>query len=350
MIVGGTSSTGKDLAAYLTRGKNEKAEIWELQSGRDDLAKAIDDWAALANGTNVEKPVYHTWLRPSDTDPLLSREDWNKAFTLVEKELGLEGQPRAVIFHHGEGQGEQGHVHLAHLRIKGGKAISDSWDYVRQENARVKIEKILNLEHVYSPHLDRDEPRRAQSLNKNAIEQGKQLNIDPREVKAKVTELYQSTDSGRDFVAVLESEGYTLARGDRRGYVILDKAEGVYSLVRMVAGVKAPELRETLQDYPLPVLPSVKEARKQVQDRAQRREQEHGLVAAPILGSRSDGIDGGGKPPLKPEEQKASKERQKHQAVKDASKRNEEEHAQKNEQEKSHKKSRGLGLRLNRQK
>jgi len=38
--------------------------------------------------------------------------------------------------------------------------------------------------------------------------------------------------------------------------------------VRMVAGVKAPELRETLQDYPLPVLPSVKEARKQVQDRA----------------------------------------------------------------------------------
>ena len=153
MIVGGTSSTGEDLANYLTRGKNEKAEVWELQSGRDDLGKAIGDWAALANGTNAENPVYHAWLRPSDTDPVFSSEDWYKAFTIVEKELGLEGQPRAVIFHPGEGLGDQGHLHLAHLRIKGGKAINDSRNYVHHEKARVEIEKILNLEHVYSHTL-----------------------------------------------------------------------------------------------------------------------------------------------------------------------------------------------------
>ena len=343
MIVGGTSSTGEDLADYLTRGKNEKAEVWELQSGRDDLGKAIGDWAALANGTNVENPVYHAWLRPSDTDPVLSREDWDKIVIIFEKVMGLEGQPRAVIFHHGEEQGEQGHVHLVYLRIKGGKAISDSRNYVNHQNARVEIEKTLKLEHVYSPHLDRDEPRRAQSLNKNAIVQGKQLNIDPREVKAKVTELYQSADSGRDFVAALEFEGYILARGDKHGYVILNKAGGVYSLTG-VARMKVAELRKTLQDYPLRDLPSVKEARKQAQDRAQQREQEQGLVAAPILGSLLDGITGGGKALLTPEEKKAIKVLQKHQAVKDVSKQNEEERAQKNEQEKSNKKSRGRGL------
>ena len=330
MIIGGTSSTGDTLASYLMMGKNDNAELWELQSGRDDLAKAIGDWAALVNGTNAEKPIYHAWLRPSDTDPVISREEWDKIFIIFEKAMGLEGQPRAVIFHSGKGKGEQGHIHLAYLRIKNGKLISDSNNYVNHQNARIAIEKMLKLEHVYSPHLDRDELRRAQSLNKNAIEQGKRLNIDPREVKAKVTELYQTANSGRDFVVALESEGYILARGDQRvnAYMIIDKAGGVYSLTR-TASIKAAELRKTLQDYPLLVLPSVKEARKQAQDRAKRRKQEHGLVAAPILGGQLDGITEGGNALLTPEEQKANMKFQKHQAIKDSIKINEETSAEK---------------------
>jgi len=110
--------------------------------------------------------------------------------------------------------------------------------------------------------------------------------------------------------------------------------------------MKVAELRKTLQDYPLHDLPNVKEARVKAQDRARRWEQDHGSVAAPILGSLLDGITGGGNPPLTPEEQNANKERQKHQAVKDDLKFLDEENTQKNEQEKSKKKSRKLSLRL----
>ena len=347
MIAHGESSTGKGLAHYLTRGKNETAEVWELHSGRDELGKVIGDWVALVNGTKVEKPVYHVFFRPSDTDPVLSREDWKKVIAIFEMKTGFEGQPRAVVFHHGEGQGAQGHVHVAFLRIKNGKAISNSKNYKHHEIALVEIEKTLKLDHVYSPHLDHDEPRRTQCLNTNAIEQGKQLNINLREVKAKVTELYQGADDGHDFVAALESEGYTLARGDRRSYVILDQAGGIYNLT-VVTRMKVAELRKTLQDYPLLELPSVKEVRGQAQERIQRREQEQGLVAAASFSSLSDGFTGDEKPLLMLEKQKVKMELQKHQADNDALKRVVEEQAQKNEQKKNRKRSRGRHLRITR--
>lgn len=279
MIVGGKSSTGRGLGAYLTEGKNEKAEIWELQSGRRDLTKAIDDWRSYAHGTNAEKPIYHAWLAPSDGDRALTREEWDKAIALFEKEMGLEGQPRAIIHHQPQDEREAGHIHLVYSRIQDGKAISNSWDYLHHQKARAEMEKAFDLAHVYAPLLD-DEPRRAQSFDQDAKEQGKRLGIDAKEIKAEVSEIYRSADSGRAFVAGLEDAGYSLARGDSRNYVILDEAGGVHSLSRM-AGVKVAELRDRLRDYPAHGLPSVDEARELAQTNAKRPEQEQGLSGLP---------------------------------------------------------------------
>jgi hypothetical protein len=388
MIVGGTSHSGRGLGAYLTQDKNEKVEVWELQSGRQDLSKALEDWRAYAHGTKAELPLYHAWLRPSDTDRALNREDWDKSIKLFEQEMGFEGQPRAVVYHHGEGKGEQGHIHLVYSRIQeNGKAVSDSWNYVHHEKARVQIETDLNLEHVYSPHLDRNEPRRAQGLNHDQMQQGERLKIDPREVKAEVSELYkQAEGNGREFVAALEKEGYSLAQGDKRGYVILDEAGGVHSLSRM-AGVKVAELRETLQDYPLRDLPSVETAREMQLERQQpaselekaaevtkTAESNERTEDAPVLGRRDDygseGMNlgagafnavadsveavggavldllcGDGKPPPTPEEQKAANLRaERIAAAQESLKRYEFEAKQRQEREQDQ----GLGLSLDR--
>jgi hypothetical protein len=271
VIVGGHSSTGHGLARYLTAEKNERAEVWNIRGCElPDLSEAVQDWRIDGLGTKAEKPVYHAWLRPSDTDRPLSREEWETAISHFEKEMGFENQPRAVIYHHGHGQGEQGHVHLVYSRIEDGRAIPDSWNYVHHQKARAEIEKSLGLEHVYSPHLD-NEPRRAQSFDRDQIEQGKRTKIDPREVKAEVSELYRAADTGPAFVAALEDAGYTLAQGDKRGYVILDEAGGVHSLSR-AASVKAGELRDRLKDCPLQNLPTVEAARELIHDRAQGRE------------------------------------------------------------------------------
>jgi hypothetical protein len=262
MIVGGKSHSGRGLGAYLMNGKNEKAEVWELQSGRQDLTKAIGDWKAYAHGTNTEKPLYHAWLRPSDNDRELSREDWNKSIEIFEKEMGLEGQPRAVVFHQGEGKGEQGHIHLVYSRIQDGKAISDSWNYIHHEKVKEGIEKELNLDHVYSPHLDRNEPRRAQGFTHAEMQQGERLKRDPREMKAEVSALYQQAEKNGDvFINSLKENGYEPAQGKQRDYLIVDNM-GEYHNLAKYSGVKVAELREVLKDYPAQDLPSVDEARQ----------------------------------------------------------------------------------------
>jgi len=273
VIVGGTSSTGRKLGQYLTEAKNERAEVLEVRgSAFSDLKDAVKDWRTDAQGTNAEKPLYHAWLRPSDTDRELSREDWNKAIELFEKQMGFEGQPRAVIFHHGEGQGEQGHIHLVYSRIKDGKAISDSWNYVHHEKARAEMEKELNLEHVYSPHLDREGPRLAQGFSRDEIEQGKRLENDPREVKAEVSAIYQSADSGRALVTALDESGYTLTQGKSRAYVIVDEFGAPHSLAKY-AGVRVVNLRERLKEYPPQSLPKAEDIQRERREAAKERQQ-----------------------------------------------------------------------------
>jgi hypothetical protein len=279
LIVGGHSSTGYGLAQYLTEEKNERAEVWSIRGcAFPDLAEAVQDWRIDGLGTKAEKPVYHAWLRPSDTDRALSREEWETAISHFEKEMGFEGQPCAVIYHHGEGQGEQGHIHLVYSRIKDGHAIPDSWNYVHHQKAKAEIEKTLGLEHVYSPHLD-DEPRRAQGFDRDEKEQGKRQKRDPAEIKAEVTALRQSSDSGPAFVAALEDAGYTLFHGNRNNrhcYAILDQDGHPHSLAKY-AGVRVAELRALLKDFPLESLPLEAEARALMQ--ARQQEPERGAFA-----------------------------------------------------------------------
>ena len=49
--------------------------------------------------------------------------------------------------------------------------------------------------------------------------------------------------SARSNAAALRSRGFTLARGDRRGYVAVDYKGEVYAIARY-AGIKTKEVRE----------------------------------------------------------------------------------------------------------
>lgn len=55
-------------------------------------------------------------------------------------------------------------------------------------------------------------------------QQAKRGGHDPKALKQMFRELWASSDSKRAFAAALQSRGYTLARGDRRGHVAVDYA------------------------------------------------------------------------------------------------------------------------------
>lgn len=264
MIIKGSAHTGKGLSAYLMQDKNDRAEVLDIRGMRRDLAKAIADWRSDSQGTNCSKPLYHAQLNP---DRELSRDEWETAISIFEKEMGLEQQPRAVVLHEYKGRE---HVHLVYSRIdEDGKAVSDSWNYLHHEKAAREIEQALGMEKTKGAFTEREGPRPERTPDRDAIQQGERLNLDPKAIKAEVSELYQSAETGRAFVEALEAEGYTLAQGDKRGLVILDQAGGVHSLTRM-AGAKAGELRERLGDSALN-LPTVDEVRAAQQEQAKEQ-------------------------------------------------------------------------------
>ncbi|MCP9237907.1 relaxase/mobilization nuclease domain-containing protein [Lewinella sp. JB7] len=75
-----------------------------------------------------------------------------------------------------------------------------------------------------------------------------------------IRQLYAQSDSGKAFRAALEEHNLRLAKGDRRGFVLLDENGKVYSLSRQLKGQRAKDVIERLSD--LANLKSVKETRK----------------------------------------------------------------------------------------
>ncbi|WP_130471934.1 relaxase/mobilization nuclease domain-containing protein [Candidatus Magnetaquicoccus inordinatus] len=269
MITKGNTSTGCGLAAYLNKDANDRVEVWDIRGAAiNDLAEAIDDWREFSKGTNCEKPLYHAQLNP---DRALRREEWGKAIEIFEKEMGLEGYPRAVVLHEKKGRE---HVHLVYSRIdlETMRAWSDSWNYLKHERASREIEREFGLDKTQGVHVEReDSPRPGRTPSHKDMQQGDRKGQDAREVTAEVSALFaQANGAGAAFVKGLEGAGYTLARGDQRVYVVVDRQGGVHSLSRR-AQVKAATLREMLRDAPLEKLPSVKEAQAQQKAHAKER-------------------------------------------------------------------------------
>lgn len=84
------------------------------------------------------------------------------------------------------------------------------------------------------------------------------------DIAPQIQQLFQSSDSGKAFQAALQSEGYTLAKGDRRSYVLFDQNGKVYSLSRQLKGLSGGAAKELFQDlFHLPDVKQVSELRKQ---------------------------------------------------------------------------------------
>lgn len=270
MITKGVSTTGSRLAAHLQKAENERVEVLGIKGAvLDDLDAAIDDWREFSKGTNCEKPIYHAQLNP---DRALSREEWDRAIQIFEKEMGLEGYPRAVVLHEKKGRE---HVHLVYSRIdlETMRAWSDSWNYVKHERVSREIEWQFGFEKTQGVHVEREgAPRPDRTPSHKDMRQGERTGLDAREVKAEVSALYaKANGDGLAFVAAMDKAGYVLARGDRRGYVVVDRKGGVYSLAR-AANTRTSTLREALRDTPVEKLPSVREAQARQQERDTERE------------------------------------------------------------------------------
>jgi hypothetical protein len=272
IIKGGSRSGPEQLARHLQRrDTNEQVNILELQSPASSLVEAFRDWQTLVEGTHGSKGLYHANIDPAQ-NYTMTPEQWQRAVAVLEKELKLEGQPRAVVMHEKHGRE---HIHVVWARTDIDEMIlrSDSQNYQAHERASQMLELEFGHEHVPGKHAKRDREKQPEfpraEANHAEWQQGERTGLHPAEQKDQITSLKQSADNAQAFKAALEEQGYVLARGDRRDFVIVDQAGQVHSLGRQIRGVKPSSLREFMKGIDPQTLPTAEQAaglQKQKQD------------------------------------------------------------------------------------
>lgn len=106
---------GQDLAAHLLNATdNEHVELHELRGfASDDLRRAFKEAEAVSRGTKCKQYLFSVSFSPPEAASV-DRPAFEAAIDTVERRLGLEGQPRAIVFHEKEGRR---HAHAVWSRI-----------------------------------------------------------------------------------------------------------------------------------------------------------------------------------------------------------------------------------------
>jgi len=264
IIKGGSRAAPGQLAYHLQRvDTNERVRIIELQSAAATLRDAFRDCQTLSEGTRGELGLYHANIDPHSQYPMTPKQ-WKRAVDVLEKELGFEGQPRAVVMHDKEGR-QHIHVVWARTDIETMTLRSDSQNYLAHELASAQLEREFGHEHVPGKHAKRDREKQPEfpraEANHAEWQQAERTGIDAAERKRQITALRAASDDAQAFKNALEDAGYILAKGDKRGLVLVDAEGEVFSLSRYVTDLKPKDLKAFMEPIPVSALPSADEAK-----------------------------------------------------------------------------------------
>ena len=266
---GNTHGDGARLAAYLTTGKaNEHAELWQLRGfGMDDITEAFRTVHVIAEATRAERPFFHVQVRNRDGETL-TRPQWEDTADRIEGMLGLKDQPRAIAFHiDRKTDGE--HMHVAWSRIDEDTLTARPLPFFKERLK--KISRELELQFALSPVANERDSEIKFAPTRAEHEQARRLGQDVHELRNTIRECWDRSDCGRSFQGALEHEGFTLAQGDRRGFVVIDGAGGLHVLSKRILDVSAAKIRDRLSDLSDDDLPTVATARAFVEEAKQQQ-------------------------------------------------------------------------------
>lgn len=235
----------KDLARHLMNGRdNEHVELHEMRGFlADDLHGALHEADAVSRGTRCKNFLFSLSLSPPEQEDV-PPEVFEAAIEDIEAKLGLDNQPRAIVFHEKEGRR---HAHAVWSRID-----AESMTAIHLPHYKRKLNGIareLYLEHGWDmpDGFKRGRNRNPLNFTMEEWQQAKRTGQDPRQIKALLQDCWAGSDNRATFQTALREHGYFLARGDRRGFVALDHRGEVYSLSR-TTGAKVKQLKARLGD------------------------------------------------------------------------------------------------------
>ena len=242
---GRSRADGDKLATYLLKtNSHQKVTVMDIRGAvNDDLREALTDWELAAQClTKGEKPLYHTQIRTAAGEHLTA-DQWLETVDKLEKRLHLEKNPRAVVAHNLDGQ-----VHLhavwSRLDIDHEKLVPMSYDRKSHHRTSRELEVEFGLRQLNQGPTR----RRAGSQRQHDVEhnQAKEAGTTREFVQKVVTAAWEASDTGEAFRKQLQVLGITLARGDRRDFVIEHEGK-LYNPVRLIEGIRTKDFRERME-------------------------------------------------------------------------------------------------------
>ena len=261
---------GQDLATHLLNAQeNERIELAHVRGAiAQDLHGAFAEWALQADTlTNCRNYLYSLSINPDPAQDRLTREQYLDYVARVEKALGLDGQPRAIVFHE---KHEREHAHIVWSRIDAdaGKAVHMAFDHEKLMRVTRQYSRDHGIELPDGYFRDDQNPEKSPQLSLYEKHQQETTGLTKEQRMELVTELWRSSDSAKAFVQALGAQGYMLATGNRP-YVLVDIYGDVNALPKLINDkqVRTKDVRAFLgHDYPPESLPTIEEAKKLAAD------------------------------------------------------------------------------------
>ncbi|MEO0819825.1 MAG: relaxase/mobilization nuclease domain-containing protein [Pseudomonadota bacterium] len=242
ILVGNQRGGSRDLARHLLKPENERVEVHQLRGfAGDTLHAALQESYALSRATRCKQHLFSLSLNPPPEERV-SKAVFEEAADRIERCLGLEGQPRAIVFHEKNGRR---HAHAVWCRIDPEKMKAVPLPFTR--NKLQEVARELYIEHDWRMprgFLDK-ELRDPRNFSLAEWQQAKRSEKDPKRLKAIFQDCWAISDSKATFAHALKERGFVLARGDRRGFVAVDHTGEAYAVSRWV-GLKAKEIKARL--------------------------------------------------------------------------------------------------------
>ncbi len=255
ILKGSQRGGGMQLARHLMNAHdNDHVELHDLRGFvADDLGGAFKESHAVSLGTRCTQFLFSLSLNPPELENV-PVDVFEKAIDAIEQKLNLTDQPRAIIFHEKAGRR---HAHCVWSRIDANRMRA-----INLPHFKVKLQDIsrqIYLDNDWQMPAGLQDHGLNDPLNYEQPEgqQAKRTKIDPQVLKAMFQKCWETSDSRAAFANALKEKGFYLAKGDRRGFVAVDRHGEVYSISRWVE-VKAKEVRARLGDCK--ELPSIEEA------------------------------------------------------------------------------------------
>lgn len=233
VIRGNIRGNGQQLAHYLLReGGNDRIRVLDV-AGRAHatdayLHQTLHGMSLTAELTKSQKGLFHAQINPAYAeDQRMTDADWMKAADILSQELGYDGQRRVIVLHTKK---DRTHAHVVFERYdqKTGKVIDNKFSRLAQDRARKEMERVF--EHTPTPHRNKNRP----------------------ELKERLTNLWQETETGPAFIQKVHDSGYLLAEGvPRHPFMVVDENGRSFDLVRQLKGVRIKEVRQRLRDAEL---------------------------------------------------------------------------------------------------